>query len=86
MDFIIGMFLFIFFIVAILNFATISISDSPNMTGQCNATSTGSGQPGIAGTLLGNMFGSGVPMSTMPMPMPVPTMGIPGSNYNQIFF
>lgn len=35
MDFIIGMFLVIFVLIMLINFASISVSDSPSVSGQC---------------------------------------------------
>ncbi len=36
MDFIIGMFLMVFILIMLINFASISVSDSPSVSGQCS--------------------------------------------------
>ena len=54
MDFIIGMFLIVFVLIMLINFASISISDIPSVSGQC---AIGSG--------LFSMSGKQVPTTTM---------------------
>jgi hypothetical protein len=87
MDFIVGMFLMILVIVALLNFATISISDSPQMAGSCSAGGNGggAGEPSIAGTLLGNLFGTAKPLPTAQI-TPMTTRPLMGSDYSTYFF
>ena len=55
MDFIIGMFLIVFVLIMLINFASISVSDTPSVNGQC----------AIGGGLF-NIFGQQqVPTTTM---------------------
>ncbi len=77
----------IFVIIAILNFTTITISDSPQ-SGQCASTSGTSSGGGIASTLLGNLFNiknETIPTTTIPLLTGTRNM-IPGSDYNTYFF
>ena len=54
MDFIIGMFLIVFALIMLINFASISVTDSPSVSGQC---AMGSG-----------WFGSSMPTGAMAIP------------------
>ena len=85
MDFIIGMFLIIFGLIFILNFASLSITDKPQLMGECGATTPT--EEGIGSTLFKNLFrvnNGRLPVTTSAAVVSRPI--IPGSDYSTTFY